>query len=72
MENYKKYVEDMFMERYFERLNCKKDDSDSKKISNVKKVDFNNIFGKKTCFYPPCLNLVSADNYCSIHNKDMI
>ena len=39
---------------------------------SVKKVCDNNIFENKICFYPPCLNWVSGDNYCHLHHKDMI
>ena len=53
--NYKKYIEDMFIEKNYEQ-----DDFQIKII-------------KKTCFYPPCLNqIIGSDNYCNLHNKDMI
>ena len=39
---------------------------------SVKKNCNNNNVKNKICFYPPCLNLVSGDNYCHLHNKDMI
>ena len=51
-----KYIDDMYIEKY---INNKKDDFEIKII-------------KKTCFYPPCLNEVIGDNYCHLHNKDMI
>ena len=63
IKNYKKYIDNMFIEREI--------DGGMKKVDNeVVKKD--NIFGSKICFYPPCLNWVSGDNYCHLHNKDMI
>ena len=46
---------------------CKKvvNDNEVVKKDNVKKDD-NNIFGEKICFYPPCLNRVSGNNYCHL------
>ena len=44
-----------------------------KKIVNDNEVvKKDNIFGNKICFYPPCLNYVSNNNYCHLHHKDMI
>ena len=58
IKNYKKYIDDMYIEKY---SNSKKDD------------DFEIKIIKKTCFYPPCLNqIIGSDNYCHLHNKDMI
>ena len=63
IKNYKRYIDNMFMNKTIDRnifieidLSVKKD----------------NIFENKICFYPPCLKWVSEDNYCHLHNKDMI
>ena len=37
-----------------------------------KKDDFEIKIVKKTCFYPHCLFEVIDNNYCHLHNKDMI
>ena len=52
---------------------CKKvvNDNEVVKKDNVKK-DNNNIYKIKTCLYPPCLNYISNNNYCHLHNEDMI
>ena len=68
IKNYKRYIDDLYIEKYFERLNCKKDYC--KKVDNDVKKD--NIFGEKICFYPPCLDYVSNNNYCHLHHKNMI
>ena len=64
IKNYKKYIDDMYIEKYFTYLNSKKDDD--------KEDDFEIKIVKKTCFYPPCLTEVICNNYCHLHNKDMI
>ena len=66
IKNYKKYIRDIYLEKFLSNLDCKEVD--------VKEDDCkdNDDFERKTCFYPPCLNTVIGDNYCSIHNKDMI
>ena len=56
IKNYKKYIDDMYIEKYF----------------NNKKDDFEIEIVKKTCFYPPCLFKVINNNYCHLRNKDMI
>ena len=60
IKNYKKYIDDMYIEKYFSYLNNKKEDV---------KEDFEIKILKKICFYPPCLNEVIGDNYCHIHDK---
>ena len=72
IKNYKRYIDNMFInreiDRYMSNLKkvCNKVDNDNE----VVKKD-NNIFGIKTC-----LNYVSNNNnnnnYCHLHNKDMI
>ena len=66
IKNYKRYIDNMFMNREIDRnmfieINL-----------SVKKVCDNNIVENKICFYPPCLNWVCGDNYCHLHHKDMI
>ena len=59
----------MFIEREIDRNMkkfCRKDDCNK---VDVKK---DNNFEIKCCFYPPCLNTVINNNYCYLHNKDMI
>ena len=44
-----------------------------KHIENIYKDDFQIKLIKRTSYFPPCLNrIIGFDNYCSIHNKDMI
>ena len=54
----------MYIEKYFAYLNSKKDDN--------KEDDFEIKIVKKTCSHPPCLTEVIGNNYCHLHNKDMI
>ena len=65
IKNYKKYIENMFIERYFENMNkndCKKEQD-----------DFQIKIIKKTCHFPPCLNqIIGSNNYCSLHNENSI
>ena len=36
-------------------------------------ADFQIKIIKRACYFPPCLNqIIGSDNYCSLHNKDMI
>ena len=65
----KKYIDDIYIEKFFSRLNCKED---CKEEEDVKDDNFEIKTLKKICFYPPCLNKVIGDNYSSIHNKDML
>ena len=59
IKNYKRYIDNMFMNREIDR--------------NMKKVcNDNNVVKNKICFYPPCLDYVSNNNYCHLHNKAMI
>ena len=64
IKNYKKYIRDIYLEKFLLNLDCKEDD--------VKGDDFEIKILKKICFYVPCMNEVIDNNYCSNHNKDMI
>ena len=55
IKNYKKYIDDMYIEKYFHN---KKDDFEIKIV-------------KKICFHPPCLTEVIGNNYYHLHNKGM-
>ena len=44
----------------------------TKGIKNYKKYIDYTFVEKKFCFYPPCMNYVINNNYCHLHNKDMI
>ena len=57
IKNYKRYIDNMFIEKEIDR--------------NMKKVCNDNNFEIKCCFYLPCLNTV-INNYSNLHNKDMI
>ena len=35
-------------------------------------VKKDNIFGNKICFYPPSLKWVGGNNYCHLHNNDIL
>ena len=65
IKNYKKYIENMFIERYFENMNkndCKKEQNDVQ----IKLI-------KRTCYFPPCLNsIIGSNNYYSLHNKNFV
>ena len=69
IKNYKKYIHDIYLDKFLLNLNCKEDE-DCKK--DCKEDDFEIKILKRTCFYVQCMNEVIGDNYCSIHNKDMI
>ena len=64
----------MFMNRTIDQNPFIEVELSVKKICNDNNDETkkDNIFGNKICFYPPCLNLVSGNNYCYLHNKDMI
>ena len=63
--NYKKYINNIYLEKYFSRLDCK--------IDEVEEDDFQIKIIKRTCHFPPCLNqIIGSDNYCYLYNKDMI
>ena len=63
--NYKKYINNIYLEKYSSRLDCK--------IDEVEDIDFQIKIIKRTCHFPPCLNQIKcSDNYCYLHNKDMI
>ena len=44
----------------------------TKGITNYRKYIDHTFVEKKFCFYPPCMNYVINNNYCNLHNKDMI
>ena len=65
IKNYKKHVENMFIEIYFENMNkndCKKEQD-----------DFQINIIKRTCYFLPCLNsIIGSNNYCSLHNENSV
>ena len=65
IKNYKRYIDNMFINR--------ENDKNMVEIDlSVKKVcKDNNVVKNKICFYPPCLNYVSNNNYCHLHHKDI-
>ena len=63
IKNYRKYICDIYFDKFL--LNLEKED-------DFKEGDFEIKIFKKICFHPPCMNEVIDNNYCSIHNKDMI
>ena len=67
IKNYKRYIDNIFMNRTIDRNPFIEVDLSVKKVCND-----NNVVKNKICFYPPCLNLVSGDNYCHLDNKAMI
>ena len=74
IKNYKRYIDNMFMNREIDRNMFIEIDLSVKKVcyDNNDETKKDNILGNKTCFFLPCLNLVSGDNYCHLHNRDMI
>ena len=65
IKNYKKYINNICLEKYLSRLDCK--------VDEVEVEDFQIKIIKSTCHFPPCLNqIIGSNNYCSLHNKDMI
>ena len=74
INNYKRYIDNMFINREIDRNMFIEIDLSVKKACNDNNVNIkkDNIFENKICFYSPCLNCVSGDNYCHLHNKDMI
>ena len=68
IKNYKKYIRHIYLEKFLLRLDCKEDDDKEEEEED----DFEIKILKKICLYVPCMNEVIRDNYCSIHNKDMI
>ena len=61
MSNIKKYINNIYLEKFLSRLDCKVEE------------DFQIKIIKRTCHFPPCLNqIIGSNNYCSLHNKDMI
>ena len=69
IKNYKRYINNIYIVKFLSRLDCKED---CKEEEDVKDDDFEIKILKKICYYMPCMNEVIGDNYCSIHNKDMI
>ena len=74
IKNYKRYIDNIFMNRKIYRNIFIEINLRAKKVCNDNNDETkkDNIFGNKFYFYPPCLNSVSGDNYCHLHNKDMI
>ena len=70
VKNYKKYINDIYIGKFFSRLDCKEDCKEEEE--DVKDDDFEIKILKKICYYMPCMNEVIKDNYCLLHNKDMI
>ena len=65
IRNYKKYINNIYLEKYLSRLEYK--------VNEVEEDDFQIKMIKRTCYFPPCLNqIIGSDKYCSLHNKDMI
>ena len=56
IKNYKRYIDDMYIGKYFTYSNSKKVDD--------KEDDFEIKIVKKTCVYPPCLAEDTGNNYC--------
>ena len=67
IKNYKRYIDNMFMNREIDRNPFIEVELSVKKVCND-----NNVVKNKICFYPPYFNLVSGYNYCHLHNKTMI
>ena len=67
IKNYKKYINNIYLEKYLSRLDCKVDEVE------VEEEDFQIKIVKRTCHFTPCLNqIIGSNNYCSLHNKNMI
>ena len=65
----------MYLDKLLDKLEHLIDESNVELdlINNQEDDDFEIKISKKICFYPPCLNqIIGSDNYCSLHNKDMI
>ena len=74
-DNYKKYVEHLYLDKFLDRIEHTVDEANVEVdlIDNQEEDDFEIISNRRVCFYPPCLNqIIGSDNYCSLHNKDMI
>ena len=71
IKNYKRYIDNMFIEIDLSVKKVCNDNNDEIKKEVVKKDNIN-IFRSQICFYPPCLKWVSQGNYCHSHSKDMI
>ena len=66
IKNYKRYIDNIYLEKFLSRLDCKVDEVEDDDNFEIKII-------KKICFYPPCLNqIIGSVNYYSLHNKDMI
>ena len=67
IKNYKKYINNIYLEKYLSRLDCKVDEVE------VEEENFQIKIIKRICHFPPCLNqIIGSNNNCSLHNKDMI
>ena len=65
IKNYKRYIDNIYLEKFLSRLDYKVDEVEDDANFEIKII-------KKICFYP-CLNqIIDSVNYCSLHNKDMI
>ena len=65
IKNYKKYINNIYLEKYLSRLDCK--------VDEIEEDDFQIKMIKRTCYFPLCLNqIIGSNNYCSLHNKDII
>ena len=64
IKNYKRYIDNMFMNGKIDWNIFIEIDLSAKKVCNDNNVDKNKI-----CFYPPCLNYVSNNNYCHLYHK---
>ena len=70
-DNYKKYIDNMYLDKLEHLID--ESNVELNLINNQEDDDFEIKILKKTCFYPPSLNqIISSNNYCSLHNKDMI
>ena len=73
-DNYKKYIEHLYLDKYLDKLQHKIDilNVELDLINNQEEDNFQIKISKKICFYPPCLTEVVGNNYCHLHDKDMI
>ena len=65
IKNYKKYINNIYLEKCLSRLDCE--------VDEVEEEDFLIKIIKRSCHFPPCLNqIIGSNNYSCLHNKDMI
>ena len=64
----------MYLDKFLDKLEHLIDESNVElDLINNQDDDFEIKISKKICFYPLCLNqIIGSDNYCSLHNKNMI